>query len=177
MGRLGGMLAGVGAVDLGAAAVRATLDRAPDLRPDYILLGNVVQAGNGQNPARAAAVRGGVDRTVPGITLNDVCLASMSSVALADVRRRRRWLLCAEERARAAGLEPLVAVEGQAVVAGPDSSLHLKPRSPRRRCWPATASRQHRSICGRSTTPSHWSCGTANAPGSRTCPEKPISAG
>jgi hypothetical protein len=91
MGRLGGMLAGVGAVDLGAAAVRATLDRAPDLRPDYILLGNVVQAGNGQNPARAAAVRGGVDRTVPGITLNDVCLASMSSVALADVRRRRRW--------------------------------------------------------------------------------------
>ncbi len=50
--------------------------------PDY-LLGNVVQAGNGQNPARAAAVRGDVDRTVPGITLNDVCLASMSSVALA----------------------------------------------------------------------------------------------
>jgi acetyl-CoA C-acetyltransferase len=77
------MLAAYPAVALGAAAVRATLGRAAELRPGYIAMGNVVQAGNGQNPARAAAIRGGVERTTPGITLNDVCLAGMTSVAIA----------------------------------------------------------------------------------------------
>ena len=45
-------------------------------------MGNVLQAANGQNPSRRAAVLGGAAREVPGITLNDVCLASMSSAAL-----------------------------------------------------------------------------------------------
>ena len=45
-------------------------------------MGNVLQAANGQNPSRRAAVLGGVARDVPGVTLNDVCLASMSSAAL-----------------------------------------------------------------------------------------------
>ena len=45
-------------------------------------MGNVLQAANGQNPGRRAAVLGGAGRAVPGVTLNDVCLASMSSVAL-----------------------------------------------------------------------------------------------
>ena len=47
------------------------------------MVGNVLQAANGQNPGRRAALQGGVARTVPGITLNDVCLASMSAVGLA----------------------------------------------------------------------------------------------
>jgi acetyl-CoA C-acetyltransferase len=51
--------------------------------PDYAIVGNVLQAANGQNPGRQAAVRGGVARNVPGTTLNDVCLSSMSAVALA----------------------------------------------------------------------------------------------
>jgi acetyl-CoA C-acetyltransferase len=82
IGRFGGALAGVDAVELGAHAVRAALERCPDLEPDYIAVGNVLQAANGQNPGRRAALAGGVRRDVPGITLNDVCLASMSAVAL-----------------------------------------------------------------------------------------------
>jgi acetyl-CoA C-acetyltransferase len=81
IGRLNGALARTDAVDLGAHAVRAALERSA-LEPDYIAIGNVLQAANGQNPGRRAALQGGVARTVPGITLNDVCLASMSAVAL-----------------------------------------------------------------------------------------------
>jgi acetyl-CoA C-acetyltransferase len=83
IGRFGGALAGVDAVALGAHAVRAALERCPGLEPDYSAVGNVLQAANGQNPGRRAALAGGVRRDVPGITLNDVCLASMSAVALA----------------------------------------------------------------------------------------------
>ena len=83
VGRFRGALADVPAVELGAHAVRAALERCPGLQPDYVAMGNVLQAGNGQNPGRRAAIMGGVARDVPGITLNDVCLASMSSVALA----------------------------------------------------------------------------------------------
>jgi acetyl-CoA C-acetyltransferase len=63
--------------------VRETLARCPGLVPDHVLMGNVLQAANGQNPARQAAIRGGLARTTPGTTVNDVCLASMTSVALA----------------------------------------------------------------------------------------------
>jgi acetyl-CoA C-acetyltransferase len=83
VGRFRGGLADVPAVELGAHAVQAALARCPGLSPDYIAMGNVLQAANGQNPGRRAAILGGVARHVPGITLNDVCLASMSSVALA----------------------------------------------------------------------------------------------
>ena len=83
VGRFRGALADVPAVELGAHAVEAALARCPGLRPDYVAMGNVLQAANGQNPGRRAAIMGGVARDVPGITLNDVCLASMSSVALA----------------------------------------------------------------------------------------------
>jgi acetyl-CoA C-acetyltransferase len=82
IGRFGGALARVDAVELGAHAVRAALERCPDLDPDYVAVGNVLQAANGQNTGRRAALAGGVRREVPGITLNDVCLASMSAVAL-----------------------------------------------------------------------------------------------
>jgi acetyl-CoA C-acetyltransferase len=83
IGRFQGALAGVPAVELGAHAVRAALARCPGLEPDFAILGNVLQAANGQNPGRQAAIRGGVPRDVPGTTLNDVCLSSMSAVALA----------------------------------------------------------------------------------------------
>jgi acetyl-CoA C-acetyltransferase len=83
VGRFRGALSDVASVELGAHAVRAALARCPGLRPDYVAMGNVLQAANGQNPGRRAAILGGVERHVPGITLNDVCLASMSSVGLA----------------------------------------------------------------------------------------------
>jgi acetyl-CoA C-acetyltransferase len=82
VGRFRGALSDVPAVELGAHAVRAALARSPGLSPEYVAMGNVLQAANGQNPSRRAAVLGGVGREVPGVTLNDVCLASMSSLAL-----------------------------------------------------------------------------------------------
>jgi acetyl-CoA C-acetyltransferase len=88
-GRFNGALRGLGAVSLGSVAIEAALERVDGrVAPDRILMGNVVQAGNGQNPARAAAVRAGVPATVPGTTLNDVCLASISSVALSSLMIR-----------------------------------------------------------------------------------------
>jgi acetyl-CoA C-acetyltransferase len=83
IGRFNGMHAELDACQLGARAVAGALERVPGFPPDYIVLGNVIQAGNGQNPARKAAVLGGVARDVPALTLNDVCLASMTSVRIA----------------------------------------------------------------------------------------------
>jgi acetyl-CoA C-acetyltransferase len=83
IGRFRGALKNQSGVELGAAAVRAALDRAPGLEPDYVVLGNVLQAANGQNPGRRAALAGGIARQTPGITVNDVCLASLSAVGLA----------------------------------------------------------------------------------------------
>ena len=65
IGRFNGALAKVDAVDLGAHAVRAALERT-GLEPDYVAVGNVLQAANGQNPGRRAALQGGVARTCPG---------------------------------------------------------------------------------------------------------------
>ena len=82
IGRMGGALKDLGGVALGAHAVRSVLDAGHGLVPDQALLGCVLQAAQGQNPARQAAIRGGAPTTTSGITLNDVCLASMSSVSL-----------------------------------------------------------------------------------------------
>jgi acetyl-CoA C-acetyltransferase len=84
VGKFGGALAGLSALDLGGLAVAgalAALD--PAVPADHVFLGNVVQAGSGQNPARVAGVRGGVPTTVPATTVNDVCLASMTGTGLA----------------------------------------------------------------------------------------------
>jgi acetyl-CoA C-acetyltransferase len=94
IGRFQGALASVPAVELGAHAVRAALARCPGLVPDYAIVGNVLQAANGQNPGRQAAILGGVRREVPGTTLNDVCLSSMSAVALAAGMVREREAEC-----------------------------------------------------------------------------------
>lgn len=92
IGKFGGALAGIPSVDLGAAAIAAAVAQAGGLVPDRVLLGNVVQAGNGQNPARVAAFRAGLPDTVPAITLNDVCLASMTAAALAGTLIRAAQL-------------------------------------------------------------------------------------
>ena len=85
IGRLGGALKTLGGVALGAEAVRAVLGGGHGLVPDHAMLGCVLQAAQGQNPARQAAIRGGAPTTTSGITLNDVCLAGMTSVALAGL--------------------------------------------------------------------------------------------
>lgn len=88
IGRFNGSLRTVAAVDLGAAAIRAAVTRAGPVEPDHVYMANVVQAGNGQNPARSAAVRGGIRNTVPATTLNDVCIASMTAAGLAATQIR-----------------------------------------------------------------------------------------
>jgi acetyl-CoA C-acetyltransferase len=85
MGRFGGSLKNIPSHDLGAVVIKEALERA-SLRGnqvDDVILGSCRQAGNGPNPARSAAVRGGVSPLVPAITLNMACPSGMRSVALA----------------------------------------------------------------------------------------------
>jgi acetyl-CoA C-acetyltransferase len=86
VGRFGSALRSRSAVDLGAAAIAEALARAA-VSPgdvDYVLMGQVLQAGAGQITARQAAIAAGIPRHVPAITLNKVCLSSLTAVALAD---------------------------------------------------------------------------------------------
>jgi acetyl-CoA C-acetyltransferase len=85
IGTYGGTLKNTPAVDLGATVIRETLDRAK-LRPAEIgtvVMGNVVQAGNRMNPARQAAINGGVPVDVPAMTVNRVCGSGAQAVASA----------------------------------------------------------------------------------------------
>jgi acetyl-CoA C-acetyltransferase len=84
IGRFLGGLSPLGAPQLGAIAVRAAVERS-GVRPediDEVILGNVVQAGNGQAPARQAAVQGGVPASVPAMTINKVCGSGLKAVML-----------------------------------------------------------------------------------------------
>lgn len=85
IGTYGGGLAEVPAVKLGEICIRAALDRA-DLKPnqvDEVMMGNVLQAGLGQNPARQAAVNAGLPVEIPAITVNMVCGSGLKTVMLA----------------------------------------------------------------------------------------------
>jgi acetyl-CoA C-acetyltransferase len=86
MGRLLGSLKDFSAADLGGVAIKAALERsgvAPD-QVQYVIMGQVLQAGAGQIPARQAAVKAGIPMTVPALTLNKVCLSGLDAIALAD---------------------------------------------------------------------------------------------
>jgi acetyl-CoA C-acetyltransferase len=85
IGTYGGTLKDVPATDLGAVVVRATLERAK-LPPDEVrtvVMGNVIQAGNKMNPARQAAIHGGVPVDVPAMTVNRVCGSGAQAIASA----------------------------------------------------------------------------------------------
>jgi len=86
VGRFGSALRSCSAVDLGAVAIAEALARAgtPPGEVDYVLMGQVLQAGAGQITARQAAIAAGIPQQVPAITLNKVCLSSLTAVALAD---------------------------------------------------------------------------------------------
>jgi acetyl-CoA C-acetyltransferase len=83
VGKFNGALRTVDPLDLGGAAVAAAMKNAGEVVPDHVVMANVLQAGNGQNPARSAGLRGGLPTTVPAITLNNVCLASMYAAGMA----------------------------------------------------------------------------------------------
>ena len=85
IGRLLGSLKDFSAAELGGVVIRAALERSgigPG-DPQYVIMGQVLQAGAGQIPARQAAVAAGIPMTVPAITINKVCLSGLDSIALA----------------------------------------------------------------------------------------------
>ncbi len=86
MGKLLGGLSSQSAAQLGAVAIRGALDRAKvdAAAVDYVIMGQVIQAGAGQNPARTAALGAGIPPAVPSITVNKVCLSGLNAVATAD---------------------------------------------------------------------------------------------
>ncbi|GAA4699772.1 acetyl-CoA C-acetyltransferase [Nocardioides conyzicola] len=86
IGRLSGGLKDLTAADLGGHAIKGALEKAGVTgdQVDYVIMGQVIQAGAGQNPARLAAVNGGIPMGVPSITINKVCLSGLNAIALAD---------------------------------------------------------------------------------------------
>jgi len=86
MGRLLGNLKSLPGTALGGHAIGAALERA-GVRPDqveYVIMGQVLQAGAGQITARQAAVAAGIPMTTPAVTINKVCLSGLDAIALAD---------------------------------------------------------------------------------------------
>jgi len=84
-GAFGGAFSGVSAVDLGATAIKAALEKANVSADavDEVIMGNVLQAGLGQNPARQAAMRAGLPETCPSMTINKLCGSGLKAVHLA----------------------------------------------------------------------------------------------
>jgi acetyl-CoA C-acetyltransferase len=86
IGRLLGGLKSLSAAELGGVAIKGALDKA-GVQPeqvDYLIMGQVILAGAGQNPARAAGIAGGLPWSMPSITINKVCLSGLNSIAMAD---------------------------------------------------------------------------------------------
>ncbi len=85
IGKMSGSLAGFSAAELGAIAIKAALERAnvqPD-EVDHVLMGQVLMAGQGQVPARQAAVKAGIPMSVPAVNINKVCLSGVNTIYLA----------------------------------------------------------------------------------------------
>ena len=89
-GKLGGGLSGHRSTELGAIAIRAALDRVdvPGDEVEYVVMGQVLQGGAGQAPARQAAVAAGLPKETPADTINKVCASSIRAVEIADVMIR-----------------------------------------------------------------------------------------
>ncbi|HCD7252491.1 TPA: acetyl-CoA C-acetyltransferase [Citrobacter farmeri] len=109
IGSFNGALATTNAIDLGATVIHAALERAQldPQRVDEVIMGNVLQAGLGQNPARQALLKSGLSETVCGFTVNKVCGSGLKSVALAA--------------------QAIQAGQAQALVAGGMENMSLAP--------------------------------------------------
>jgi acetyl-CoA C-acetyltransferase len=89
-GKLGGGLADKQATELGAIAIRAALERVglEPHEPEYVIMGQVLQGGAGQAPARQAAIGAGLPKETPADTINKVCASSIRAVEIADLMIR-----------------------------------------------------------------------------------------
>ncbi|HSE43551.1 MAG TPA: acetyl-CoA C-acyltransferase, partial [Acidobacteriota bacterium] len=84
IGKFGGSLAGISAAELASICIREALTRS-QLSPqdvDEVIIGNVLQAGQGQNPARQAAIKAGISVEIPSTTVNKVCGSGLKSVTM-----------------------------------------------------------------------------------------------
>ena len=86
IGKFGGAISQLPATELGGHAIKAALDRAgiSGEHVDYVIMGQVLQAGTGQITARQASIKAGIPDNVPAITINKVCLSGLNAIALAD---------------------------------------------------------------------------------------------
>ena len=86
MGRMSGSLKSFSGSDLGGVAIKGALEKAGVAadQVDYVIMGQVLTAGEGQIPARQAAAKAGIPMTVPALTVNKVCLSGIDAIALAD---------------------------------------------------------------------------------------------
>jgi acetyl-CoA C-acetyltransferase len=86
IGKFGGSVSDLPAVDLGGHAIKAALQRAGITgdQVDYVIMGQVLQAGTGQITARQAAFKADIPKHVPAITINKVCLSGLNAIAMAD---------------------------------------------------------------------------------------------
>ena len=86
MGRLLGSLKGFSAAELGSVAIKGALERSGVTgdQVEYVIMGQVLQAGAGQLPVRKASADAGIPMTVPSILINKVCLSGLDAIALAD---------------------------------------------------------------------------------------------
>ena len=89
-GKLGGGLAGHRATELGSIAIKAALERIglEANEPEYVIMGQVLQAGAGQAPARQAAIGAGLPKETPADTINKVCASSIRAIQIADTMIR-----------------------------------------------------------------------------------------
>ncbi len=86
IGKMGGGLAGLDATELGATAIKAALERA-EVAPDQVqqvVMGQVLQAGQGQIPSRQAQIKAEIPKEVPSETINKVCASGIRAVGLLD---------------------------------------------------------------------------------------------
>jgi acetyl-CoA C-acetyltransferase len=86
IGKLGGGLSSLDATDLGGTVIEAALERA-DVAPDqveHVIMGQVIQAGQGQVPSRQAQIKGGIPKEVPSETINKVCASGIRAAGLLD---------------------------------------------------------------------------------------------
>jgi acetyl-CoA C-acetyltransferase len=90
VGKLGGGLASLDATDLGGTAIQAALERA-DVAPEdvqHVVMGQVLQAGQGQIPSRQAQIKGGIPKEVPSETINKVCASGIRAAGILDASIR-----------------------------------------------------------------------------------------
>src|ERR1700704_81320 len=90
IGKLGGGLSTLDATELGGTAIKAALERAdvPAEQVQHVVMGQVIQAGQGQIPSRQAQIKAGVPKEVPSETINKVCASGIRAAGLLDVAIR-----------------------------------------------------------------------------------------